>query len=219
MGIEIQTRFNFTYNFLVGAASMSRLANEIDSNGLQATDEEKVQHLAYVSGSIMQSVAALESEVWSILNHGPGHHLGSNGLDKKGAEILAIVADSLERQSILDRYDLALQLIKRKSLDHGRQPMQDAKLLIGLRNEITHFKSLWTPEIDNKKLFQTLENKDSTPPSFYQKNGMNFFPLKCLTHNRAKWGLKTVLEFIDHFYSELEIQSPLDGHDKNLITV
>lgn len=215
----MQIRFNFTYNFLVGAASLARLARDIDSKGIRATEEEKLQHLAFVSGSIMQSVAALESEVWSLLNHGPGHYLGSNGLDKNGAEILAIVADSLERESILDRYDLALKLIKRTPLDFGRQPIQDTKLLIGLRNEIMHFKSLWTSKIDRKTLFKDLEKKDPTPPSFYSGNEINFFPLKCLTHSRAKWGVKTAIEFIDHFHVELGITSPLEGYDRELITI
>lgn len=217
--IVMHSRFNFTYNFLIGAASQTRLAIEIDKKGLQATEHERLQHLGYVSGAIMQAVAALESEVWSLLNHGPGHHLGSNGLDKNGAETLLIVADSFEKQSILDRYDLVLQLLRRKKLDTGKQPTQDTKLVIGLRNEITHFKSIWSPEVDSKKLFLALASKDSNPPSFHPKTGLNFFPLQCLNYNRAKWALETVVLFIDYFYGELGVKSPLDGHDRNLLVI
>jgi len=46
----------------------------------------------------MQSVAALESEVWSLVNHGPGHHLGGDSFDKEGKRVLSIVAEVLKRK-------------------------------------------------------------------------------------------------------------------------
>ena len=216
---EIQLRYNFTYNFLVGAAALTKLAIEIENKGKNATETERFEHKAFVAGCIMQSVAALESEVWSLLNRGPGHHLGSNELDKESKETLSIVAESFEKESVLTKYDLILQLIRRKKLDLGAQPMQDLNLLISLRNEITHFKSLWTNELDRKKLFKTLEDNDSTPPTYCPEGRQNFFPHICLSYRRAKWGLNTVISFIDYYYGELGIKSPLDGRDRKIITV
>ena len=71
---EVLLRYNFTYNFLIGAATMTRLAKDIESKGKDSSEIERFQHKAFVSGGIMQSVAALESDVWSLLFHGPGHH-------------------------------------------------------------------------------------------------------------------------------------------------
>ena len=73
----------------------------------------------------MQSVAALESEIWTLYNHGVGHHLGSEGFDKVASEILKTVADDIEKISTLPKYDLALKLIRKAKLDLGAQPMQD----------------------------------------------------------------------------------------------
>lgn len=216
---EIQLRYNFTYNFLVGAAALTKLAIEIENKGKNTTETERFEHKAFVAGCIMQSVAALESEVWSLLNLGPSHHLDSNELDKESKETLSIVAESFEKESVLTKYDLILQLIRRKKLDLGAQPMQDLNLLISLRNEITHFKSLWTNELDRKKLFKTLEDKDSTPPTYCPEGRQNFFPHICLSYRRAKWGLNTVISFIDYYYGELGIKSPLDGRDRKIITV
>lgn len=215
----LQSRFSFTFHFLVGAASLAKLAFEIDKKGNEATEQEKIKHLAYVSGSIMQSVAALESEVWILLNHGTGHHLGSDVANREDAESLLIVADSFDKHPILERYDLILQLIRRKKLNSGEQPTQDVNLLIKLRNEITHYKSLFTPELETKKLFRKLESTDSNPPSFYPKSGMNFFPKQCLNFNRAEWGLNTSISFINYFYKELDIKSSLKGHDMELLKV
>jgi len=217
---EILLRYNFTYNFLVGAATITKLARDIEAKGQTATETERLQHKAFVSGCIMQSVAALESDVWSLLFHGPGHHLGSDGLDKHSKDILNIVADTFEKGlSIMTKLDLILQLTKRKKLDTGIQPMQDLDLVISLRNELTHFKSLWTNELDRKKFFKTLESKDSIPPTYSPEGRQNFFPHICLTHRRAKWALDTVICFIDYYYNELEIKSPLDGYERKDITV
>ena len=183
------------------------------------SETEILQHKSFVAGSIMQSVAALESEVWSLVNHGPGHHLGGNDLDKEGKRVLSIVAESLEKETIVKRCDLMLQLIRGKKLDVGKQPMQDLSLLIRLRNEITHFKSLWTTEMDSRTLFDALKAKDANPPSFYAGLGMNFFPHICLNFSRAKWAVDTVVTFIEYYYEELDIKSPLDGHDRYLISL
>lgn len=216
---EVLLRYNFTYNFLVGAATMTRLARDIENKGKNATETEMLQHKAFVAGSIMQSVAALETDAWSILNHGPGHHLGSDGLDKELKETLNIVSKTFEKEPLMIKLDLILQLTRRKKLNFGAQPMQDLDLLISLRNEITHFKSLWTNELDRKKLFKALEDKDSTPPAYSPEGRQNFFPHICLTHERAKWALDTVILFIDFYYKELGIKSPLDGHDRKEITI
>jgi hypothetical protein len=217
--MDLQLRYNFTYNFLVGAASLTRLSLEIEKKGKHSTEEEQLQHKSFVAGAIMQSVAALESEVWCLLYHGPGHHLGSNGLDKEAKDILSIVADTFEKESVLIKFDLIIQLIRRKKLALGIQPMQDLSLVIGLRNELTHFKSLWTNELERKRLFKTLEEKDSIPPTYKPDGYQNFFPHICLTHRRAKWSLDTVVSFLEYYYSELDIKSPIEGQDRNFIIV
>ncbi len=216
---ELSLRYNFTYNFLVGAATLTRLAKDIEIKGKDSTETERLQHKAFVSGSIMQSVAALESDVWSMLFHGPGHYLGSDGLDNEAKKTLNIVAETFEKESLLKKLDLILQLVRKKKLDFGKQPMQDLNLVISLRNEITHFKSLWTNELESKNLFRTLERMDSIPPTYSPEGRQNFFPHVCLTHRRAKWSLDTVVRFIDYYYSELGIKSPLDGQDREQITV
>jgi hypothetical protein len=66
---EVLLRYNFTYNFLVGSATMTRLASDIEGKRKNASETERLQHKAFVSGCIMQSVAALESDVWSLMNY------------------------------------------------------------------------------------------------------------------------------------------------------
>ena len=216
---DAQVRSNFTFNFLIGAKALSKIAEEIDKKGNDATETERLQHRAFVAGSIMQSVSALESEVWTLLNYGPGHHLDKDDQDLESKRILSIVSKCFDKKSIMIKYDMVLQLFRGKKLDCEKERLQDLKLVIELRNEITHFKSFFTNEMDSKKLFKKLQKKDSKPPSFYPHNGMNFFPNICLTFRRSEWALKTVILFIDYYYKELELKSPLDILDRQLITI
>jgi len=78
----IDTRYSFTAQFLRGGAIVTRRAHDIETTSDSSISEElKSEHRASVVGAITQAAAALEAEIWEVLNHGPGHHLGSSGVD------------------------------------------------------------------------------------------------------------------------------------------
>lgn len=210
MEVKLTTRYNFTYSFLAWAISLEELARNIDIKGFSSSNNEREAYIGYVSASILQSVAALESEIYSIYNYWPGHHLWTNWIDQRWAELLSIVSSSIEKENIINKYDIALQLVRSRKLNLWSSVMQDLKLLIQLRNEITHYKSLWTNEMENKNLFTELKNKDSSVPSFYEGLDYNFFPLICLSYKRAAWWYNTVLRFFEYYFKELDIISPID---------
>src|SRR5205085_1914863 len=108
----------------------------------------------YVVGSVMQSAASLESEIWEIYNHGPGHHLGSNGVDQQARDLLLPYAKKLERKPALEKYRVVLHLLGKAPMDPDEEPVQDAMLVIGLRNEIMHYKSRWGADLASEKLFK-----------------------------------------------------------------
>jgi hypothetical protein len=207
-------RFSFTYHFLIGAETMRDLAAAIDQKGDTASEEEKAQHLGYIAGSIMQSVAALESEAWNMYHNGLGSHLGSNGIDAEASEKLKVFAEDVDRMQLIPRYDFASKLARGVCLDKGSTIIQNLDLLIKLRNEITHYKSLNSEDYETRLLFQSLEKKTVAPPSFFSQKGGNFFPLLCLSHGRATWALKTSVDFLEDFYLKLCILSPLAAYRK-----
>jgi hypothetical protein len=75
----------------------ARVAAEIESKPAAAvTEDDKVAHRGYVTGAIMQATAALECEIWEVMVYGPGHHLGSNGIDSEtSGSTAACTADDL----------------------------------------------------------------------------------------------------------------------------
>jgi hypothetical protein len=210
-------RYSFTAQFLRGAALFAQQAREIEDAAGQDTDEStKSEHRANVVAAIMQSVAALEAEVSEVLFHGPGHHLGSNGIDHVARDFLRPLVEMIDRQETLRRYELVLHLLKKPVLDRGVQPYQGADLLVKLRNELVHYKSRWGQEMERQKLFERLRQLRFENPPFIPYHGTNFFPHQLLSSSCASWAMSTTTEFISTFYSLLGFPSPLEPHKEAL---
>jgi hypothetical protein len=69
--------------------------------------------------------------------------------------------------------------------------------------------------MDGAKLFSTLEQLRFDKPVFVHANG-NFFPQRCLSGSLASWSVTTSVAFINAFYHNLAIASPLSAHAKYL---
>ena len=209
----LDTRYSFTAQFLNGAACMVRLAQAIEARPPEAIDgEQRSEHLGFTSGAVMQSVAALEADSWEVINYGPGHHLGSSEANSQAMTIIEPLAETLEGLDPLKRYAAALHLLGKAPFDRGAQPWQDAQLLIRLRNEITHYKSRSGAEMDRAKLFSALKAKAIPQPPFWPERGVNFFPLQCLSAERAAWAVRTTIDVLSEVYERLNVRSPLAGY-------
>lgn len=210
---RLDSRYSFTSQFLAGAALQARAAFGIELVGTPASpSEDQCAHRSYVVGAIMQSVAALESEIWEVVHHGPGHHLGSNGVDGAARAFLARVADLIDDQRTLERYECVLHLLHKAPLQIGIHPFQDAELVVGLRNEIVHYKSKWGDDLAGIKLFKGLESKNHRRPPFFPESGVNFFPHQCLSADCAAWAVETCAEFLATFYCHLGVIMPTSLH-------
>jgi hypothetical protein len=223
---SVLTRYSFAPQFLRGGAIFARRAHEIEKEaGTSNSEELQSEHMACVVAAITQAAAALEAEIWEVLTHGPGHHLGSNCLDAKARDFLSPLADIIDRQSTVCRYDLVLHLLQKPRLK--RDMWANAVLLIDLRNELIHYKSKWGEQMDEatakrakakevkQKLFLRLKARRFDKPAFVSPH-TNFFPLQCLSASLASWSVTTGVELIDAFYKHLGITSPLKDYAPHL---
>jgi hypothetical protein len=209
------TRYSFTAQFLRGGAIFARRAHEIEASA-SVSEELRSEHVACVVGAITQAAAALEAEIYEVLIHGPGHHLGSNGINATARAFLLPLAETIDGEPTLRRYELVLHLLQKPALDRGAHPYQIADLLIALRNLLIHYKSRWGEEMERPKVFARLQELKFDKPPFTSQ-GMNFFPHRCLSGSLASWSVTTGVDFINAFYSNLAVPSPLVAHAVHLI--
>ena len=210
------TRYSFTAQFLRGGAIFARRAHEIEADADASVSEElRSEHGAYVVGAVTQAAAALEAEISEVLIHGPGHHLGSNGVDASARDFLLPLAGTIDGEPTLRRYDLVLHCLRKPPFDRGAYPYQVADLLTRLRNELIHYKSKWGEQMDGVKVFSRLEQLGFDKPAFMSPHA-NFFPHRCLSASLASWSVTTGVEFINAFYHNLTIASPLIAYATDL---
>lgn len=214
--MSADVRSSLTGQFLMAAAMQARAAAEIESRDVaQVTEDDKVAHRGYVIGAIMQATAALECEVWEVMMYGPGHHLGSNGIDCEARDFLNPVAETIDGESVLERYRLVLHFLRKKQLDPGARAWQDASLVVRLRNELVHYKSRWGEELERSKLLRALQDKNHQKPPFIQGSA-NFFPYECLSAACASWGVQSIVAFFDAFYANLGFPDRLNPYRARL---
>jgi hypothetical protein len=215
VSLGLDGRYWFTPQFLQGAALRSRMAYEIEAKS-DVTEAERIAHRTFVVSAIMQSAAALESEIWDVVHHGPGHQLGSGATDAAARDYLLPLAEMIDRQDTLSRYAAVLHLLGKPRLDPSAQPWQDADLLVWLRNEVVHYKSLWASELDRMKRIKALRQKPIPAPPFVPSNTVGWFPHACLSAPRAAWAVETAKGFLDVFYDRLGLQSPVEWAENSL---
>jgi hypothetical protein len=207
---KVDTRYSFTAQFLCSSAIFARRCAEIERDNLiDRIEAIRTEHRGLVTAAIMQCAAAIEAESAEITLHGPGGHLGTNGIDATAHSFLAPLAEFIDAQSPLERYRLILHLLKKPPLPKDEQPWRDMDILFKVRNELIHYKSKLGEEMDRQKLFKALRGLDLLKPPFIPSSGMNFFPHQFLSAACAAWSVHTAVEFINAVYRRLEIDGPL----------
>ena len=207
---KLDTRYIFTAQFLCSSAVFARRCAEIERNNPDSPNETtRSEHLGLVTAAIMQCCAAVEAESAEITLHGPGGHLGTNGIDATAHSFLAPLTEFIDAQSPLQRYRLILHLLKKPPLPKDEQPWRDMDILFKVRNELVHYKSRLGEEMDRRTLFKALRGLHLPKPPFIPSSGINFFPHLFLSAACAAWSVHTAVEFINAVYGRLEIDGPL----------
>ncbi len=213
----VDTRYSFVGQYLEASTIFVRRLQNIESSSDVTADETiRTEHRGLVCAVILQCAAALETESHEVCVYGPGAYLGSNGTDMEAQRFLAPMADVVDGQDTLFRFQLILHPLERRSLHTDREPYQSIALVIRLRNELVHYKSRWGAEMARNKLFTALEQLRHTPPPFTDQT-MNFFPHRCLSAACAAWALHSVIAFLEAFYESLGVPSRLASYGTRLI--
>jgi hypothetical protein len=198
------TRYTFTCQYLESSAIFIRRARAIEATSSEQTDDTtRCEYLGLLCAVIMQCAAALETEAHEICVYGPGANFGwkSNDTNPMIQQFLSPLADMIDDQSTLSRFEIILHLLGKPPLDRGTEPYQSAALVVRLRNELVHYKSHWGVEIESKKLYSSLQSLGHKPPPFFSHPSINFFPLRCLSADCGAWALSSVVAFMESFYT------------------
>lgn len=181
-------------------------------------------NMSYVIGVIISCVNFLEANINEMFCDAVdgSHNDRLKPLTSESIKIMGNMWDYIERESILNKYEIALKLAGKESFNKGSEPYQSVNLLIKLRNELVHYKtktvessSFGSDKKDNieKKYSNLFAN------SLFTKTSANpYFPDKCLGYGCARWALNSVVNFTDFYYENIGIK-PYYEHIRDEIDI
>ena len=207
-----KTRMNLGLHHLFAACRYGARIQEIEHEN--AGKEfgpfwEEILHNAL--GVATLTVASLESYANEM------YFEGSILKDKLSSASIDELTRLIDRESVLRKYSVALAVRTDKHFDFGSTPVQNADALIKLRNAVVHFRPEWFGEqCKHDKLSRLLQHK------FHQSCFLPtepIFPRAWASASFAAWALKSNVEFLEHFYSEVGLDCPLYQFKDQLATL
>lgn len=218
------SRFYFSIQHIKSACLFAQFSFNIETLGDGRSREERLtEQTAYVTGSILSSVAFLEATINEVYADAADGMLNARKLDAGDVRRLGILweTEAFERRAgILEKLQVALTFADSQAFDAGVAPYQDARLLIKLRNFIVHAKPEWiTAGVKKGKvpnLEEQLRLKFKLNP--LAPEGSEFSPNKCLGHGGANWAVVSVLKLTDEFFSRMKMIPTYDHVREDLKT-
>jgi hypothetical protein len=135
--IVAEMRSHLSSWYLWGAKHFAYMANEVEDQA-----DARELNRAYVTNAVFSSVAFLEAainEVYGDVVDGYEPYIKALS-DETKARLSGLwrAEESIEKGRLLHKYQAALECADKSLFDKGVHPYQDAKLLVKLRNKLTH---------------------------------------------------------------------------------
>jgi hypothetical protein len=110
----------------------------------------------------------------------------------------------IERRSILEKYQVALDMLGRTRFDEHDAIFKNAWALVELRNALIHYKPTWDPDRKRKvELIEVLAGKYATSP--FVDSGSDFVTMQSMSGGCMRWAVATVVAFMREFHARAAI--------------
>ena len=113
---------------------------------------------------------------------------------------------------VLEKFELALLLLRKPKSD-GESSYQDVKVLIDLRNALTHFKPEFENEANQHKEISDKLISKFIPSPFFQTDPL-LFPRRWASHGCTVWAVQSAMAFAKEF-EKLADLPPKYGGDQD----
>ncbi|UJB66478.1 hypothetical protein YS110_17815 [Acidovorax sp. YS12] len=215
MSIKISMRHYLSIGHLSAAVLFADQCKESESTA-QTTpldSPQRRQHNACAISSLIVSAAFLEATINEIFSDCSDAHSNEQITSLPARALMASLwkkgIPRTASYSIIEKYEIALELNSKPAFNAGTSPYQDVKLLIELRNALIHyepetivgFSGHETPQ--QHKFEKRLKGKFPINP--LTGLGNPFYPDKVLGAGCAQWAVRAAVAFTDDFFQRLGV--------------
>jgi hypothetical protein len=204
---------SFSGDHIKSACLFSRQAREVEQRyDPKLYGEMHTRMIAYATGAVLASVAFLEAVINELLSVAaePTKHppLGT----QLPAQLVSSLGDlwklpSTDRAPTLDKFQLALIAARKPLFNKGAQPYQDADILIGLRNDLVHYRPkavvIFSKVEPSAVVRYKFAGKFVRNPRF--PSDAEYFDAY-LGHGCAQWAVRTSLALTDEFFKRMRLR-------------
>jgi hypothetical protein len=172
---------------------------------------DKSNHLANAIGAVLFSVLYLESTINEFYINVIDYNDYKSDKRAKNKKIISEFWNSNKfvNFSILEKYQYALILLDCDKFDENKNPFQNIKILISLRNYLVHYRPEWvelktnpTDKTEIVNLEKKLKGKFEAKKLFQNDN--DIFPNRYLVFSCTDWAISNCIQFVNDFYNKLD---------------
>jgi hypothetical protein len=208
--VSVSIRVNLSINHLLSAAYFSRSAGAIENANVDKEfgdfwEEIQTQAIA----TILTSVAGLEAYANELfVDH-------TQIFPEIRSEVMQKLWDLYELKPTIEKFEFALLLLNKPSINRSDALYQDIDVLIKLRNALTHYKPEWIDQqTAHAKLSKQLTYRASRSQYFPKSEPL--FPRAWICHGTTKWAVSRISDFILYFEKQAAIPSRLAMFESRL---
>ncbi|MFA5805197.1 MAG: hypothetical protein WC879_11180 [Melioribacteraceae bacterium] len=219
--IGIRKKSYLAFRFLDASIDFAKYAIAFEKERHSYNDE----YFHYLFSSIILCVTFLESninEFYSTIKD-EENNISKTILVKNSNVIISLWDRGIPRtakHSILDKYEIALDVTESNKIDSSCNPYQNVAAIIKLRNALIHYEPEWQKvSTDNNSatyLEKSLKGKYELSKYFHPKTEP-FFPYLCLSGDCCLWAIKNSVEFVFQFYKNINVEIPFKRVYENTI--
>ena len=193
VSITAKIRVNLAVQHMLAAARFSREVGQLEEQhrGEQFGEFwESILH--HATACVLTAVASLEAYANELFTD------RSSLFPAYSPELMNNLWETYEQKPILQKFEFALLLLRKPVMDSGAGSYQDIKVLIDLRNALTHFKPEWLSEAtEHAKVSAKLKPKIKGSPFLAESELL--FPRRWSSHSCTSWAVNSAVAFANDF--------------------
>ena len=215
-------RTNLSFQHIGGAAIFARECQTIEARHTPVTgdwpyapDADMLRHAAHATAAVISAACALEATVNEFYLDACDRNERALGRAEGVAPLIERLWDTVERASVLRKYQWVLSLARAELFPPDEAPFSQAASLMVLRHALVHYKPEWS---NAATINSRLEARLGTifPYNPLAAPGQFFIPYRCLGFGCAAWAIRAARDFIVSFHERLGIRSLMLSYDAEL---
>jgi len=227
---KISYRTYYSLQHLLSAVLFARKAYALEENRSGDLATLRIDHRAYVTGSIITAVAFLEATINELFADAGDESVNrmkqlTPSLRALMAQMWSLKVPRTASYAISEKYQIALTLAGAPPFLSRQQPLQDVSILVELRNELIHYEPVWRDErvpddaneANSDRLGRKLRSILRNELNPFAEGWMPYFPDHCLGYGCAKWSVEASTRFVDEFFQRIRMSSSLDEIRRDLV--